>query len=349
MVVNTTRQGPGRNYVPNKGARLVVAVCAAFVALGGPRARGDAPEQTAARDLGALAMRALDRHEPELAARRFEEAYELDPYPLWQLGAARAWLEAAETTRAVERFERALDDPRLATPARSDAARLLVIARDLTPKVTAAVRASQANDHDRARRAWEEAFDRWPLGRFLVLAARAAERAGGTRDLRRLAAEASRRADLGADERRWIDDVQARWGVDVNAAPASTTPTAREPIGPWILVGAGALVVLGGGVSLLVADEAYQDVRAMRAGAVEGVVLETTRAKATARADEARQWNTAGWLAIGVGAVVTAFGAGWRAAAPTSEGAVMAPPVTAVSWSVAPTAEGWLLSARGGF
>lgn len=329
--------------------KVVVAVCAAIMALGGREVRGDAPEQAAARDLGALAVRALDRHEPELAARRFEEAYELDPHPLWQLGAARAWLEAAETTRAVERFERALDDPRLAPPARSDAARLLVIARDLTPKVTAAVRATQANDHDRAMRAWEDAFDRWSLGRFLVLAARAAERAGGTRDLRRLAAEASRRADLGAEERRWIDDVRARWGVDVNAPPASTTPAARGPLGPWILVGAGALVVLGGGVSLLVADEAYRDVRAMKASAVDGVVFETTRARAAARADEARQWNTAGWIAIGVGAAVTAFGAGWRAAAPTSEGAVMTPPVTTLSWSVSPTSQGLLLSTRGGF
>ena len=274
----------------------------------GPAAAEGVPDPEAARALGAKAQEALRAHEPAVAARWFEQALAVEPRAMWWVAAGEAWLLAGEPAVAGERFALALKEGGLGE-AKNQIEERLSLARRLAPIVARAQALEGERAYARAMSAWEEAHATLPLGRFVVLGAHAAEKAGREDDVRRLAEAAEQRADLGADDARWVASVLAR--VRQRPVVLSRPARATTSLAPWIVIASGAAVAVAGGVALFMAEGAWDDVRSMKASADEGVVLGPTRADAARRADEAEVWSGAGWVAIGVGAVVVGAGVGW--------------------------------------
>jgi len=194
----------------------------------------------------------------------------------------------------------------------ANAEKRLALARVLVGVVARARELTKRKDHARAMSAWEEALGVLPNGHFAVAAAKAAEDAGRVTDVLRLARVAEASSDLSREERRWVASTLARVTAPVMVIPTSELPSST--VAPWVLVGTGGALVLGGIVALVVGDAAWSDVEAMKAGASDGVVFETTRAAAEERADRARRWTTVGWVGMAVGAVAAGLGAGWLAA-----------------------------------
>lgn len=217
------------------------------------------------------------------------------------------------------------------------------------PILADARRATADGDHGEAARRWEEAYQREPVGRFLVEAARAAERGERGEELRRLAARAAACEDLGSEDRAWVADLHARLAVEDREA-ARREPSASAA--PWVLLGAGAAVVVGGLVALGVAEGARADVRAAERSAVDGVVFGSTRAAAASDLESATTWSTVGWVGIGVGALAAAIGGGWLVArAPGGSGStrVDAAAAGAFGYGLAVTPGGWTAAAWGSF
>ncbi|MCC6621700.1 MAG: hypothetical protein IT385_10625 [Deltaproteobacteria bacterium] len=278
------------------------------LSISGGGAAAEGPDPEVARALGTAAHAALRANAPDEAARLFDEAHAIEPQALWQVAAGQAWLDAGEPATASVRLEGALEAG-VPTAAQREVAELLAVARALAP-IVAKARALEAKGASaRAMSASEEAFAVRALGRFLALAARAADRAARDGDVRRLAEVAAQRTDLPRDDARWLASVLTRVRqVPVAAAP-KPEPEAR--VGPWIVIGSGLAVAVGGGVALLVADGARGELRDMKASAEEGVVLGPTRAHAVDKAAEAETWTVAGGVALGVGAAIAGVGVGW--------------------------------------
>lgn len=288
--------------------RCVLALVIAWALCG--RVSAAEPDPEAARALASKARDALRDNAPEEAADWFDQADAVAPHPIWRLAAGDAWLQAGEPAVARARFEAAIAGG-IDGEARVDAAGKRELADTLAPIVERARALTKAADYVRAMRAWDEAFAVMPLGRFLVAAARAADNGGRDVDLARLVRIAEPRTDLAAEDRRWVASVIARTApvppVRVEQQPA----VAPSPVGPSVLVGVGGAIAVGGIVALLVGDDAWSDVREMKAGVTDGVVFSATRAEAESRADEARAWTMGGWVGVGVGVVMAAVGGGW--------------------------------------
>lgn len=104
-----------------------------------------------------------------------------------------------------------------------------------------------------------------------------------------------------------------------NAPPPPMGP-ARVRAAPWILAGAGAALFLGGNL-LFVARDAAVDARD---GACPGGLCDgAARAAAQGHDDDARAWQAAGYVTLGLGAAALVGGAVWglldlRAARPVT-------------------------------
>lgn len=275
-------------------------------------ATADEPDPEAARGLAAKGREALRENEPQVAAGWFEAAARVAPNPLWELAAGDAWLVSAEPAAAVAHLEAAIAAG-LDKEVVADAQKRLALAKLLVGIVARSRELTKRKDYARAMSAWEEAFGVLPLGRFAILAARAADDGGRVMDVLRLARVAEASPDLSREERRWVASALARVTAPVVVPPAREASPASA-VAPWVLVGTGGALVLGGVAALLFGDAAWSDVHEMKAGASDGVVFATTRAAAEQRADLARTWTAVGWVGIAVGAVAAGLGVGWLAA-----------------------------------
>ena len=345
-------RAPGRHSTTHRARGnteyMVRVGIVAWVILVASVVRGAAPtfvaDPGAARSLVVMAQVALEAQRPEEAARLFERAFELDPQGLFLVGAGTGWLQAMRPAEALAQVERALRDVRLVDPERAQTTRLADVARSLVPLVAQARGATARGDHGAAMAAWEKAFERWPNGLALIEAARAAQRAERARDLRRLAVEAAARDDLGSDDRRWVSEVLDDFA---RSDAEDRRPLREDSVAPWVLVGVGATVVIGGAVGLALGADARDDVRAMKGDARGGVVFDTTRAEAQERSDDARLFTTIGWVGVGVGAVVLAVGSGWLLA--QEPVATTRVDTVTIDWGVFATPAGGVVSAYGSF
>jgi len=272
---------------------LLVAADAAVAA--------EAPDVDAARTLLAEAQLALEGHEAARAASLFDAAHALSPHPLWRLAAAEAWVAAAEPERALERLA-AIGDAPIGDAARDKRVALTQVARTLAPIVTRARRQTLDQAHADAAASWAEAFAVLPIGRLRLEEARALLRAKRRHEAERRFDELTRRVDLSRAEQRDVAESLARLhAADLTPAPA---PASRAPA--WMLVGGGALV-LGGVITLVVADGQRADVR--DAMALDPEARTMTRADALALADEADTLDAAGFITGGIGLALAGTGA----------------------------------------
>ena len=85
--------------------------------------------------------------------------------------------------------------------------------------------------------------------------------------------------------------------------------------GPWVLVGAGAAVAVAGGVLLGMSLGALGDVDAACPAHNCSMLAGAQRASAQSSYEDARTFNTAGWVALGVGAAAAVGGVVWYALA----------------------------------
>jgi len=128
----------------------------------------------------------------------------------------------------------------------------------------------------------------------------------------------------------------AREAVDLPAPPAAVAPAPHPPAppiapseppspagvraAPWILAGAGAALFLGGNLMFIARDGA---VDARDAACPGGLCDGAARAAAQGHDDDARAWQAAGYVTLGLGAAALVGGAVWglldlRAARPVT-------------------------------
>lgn len=300
-------------------ARLVAVLLSALCAVLASSALATSTSDfEAARALAARARAQLDARRPDPAARLFDLAHERAPHPLWLTAAGEAWLEALQPAQAVERLEAALADPALSGTAREHAVERLALARRVTPLIAAA-RASGVSPED-AFKAWREAVAASDLGRCVLEAARAAERARLFREAESLFALAAERDDLAPEERRVARDALLKLR-ERDLLARARTPAPSNDAG-WVVVVSGAAVLTGGVVAFLVGEE--QRARVRSAMADEGALsTRMSRAEALSLERSANTWSTIGWVAAGLGVVAVTVGVVVLETQPVPRGAVL--------------------------
>lgn len=272
----------------------------------------------AARALASRARAQLDARRPEPAARLFELAHERAPHPLWLTAAGEAWLEALQAAPAVQRLEEALADPALSGTAREHTVERLALARRVAPLIAAA-RANGISP-DEAFRAWREAIAVSNLGRCVLEAAQAAERARLFKEAESLFALAAERDDLAPEERRVARDKLLELRERDLLARVRTPATSNDS--GWVVVVSGAAVLTGGVVAFLVGEEQRGRVRSAMA---DDGALSTRMSRAEAQSLErsANTWSTIGWVAAGLGVVAVTVGVVVLETQPVPRGAVL--------------------------
>jgi tetratricopeptide (TPR) repeat protein len=288
--------------------RSFILVSVVVFSLGAQRALAEprSSDSEAARALAARARAHLDTRQPEPAARLFDAAHAHAPHPLWLAAAGEAWLEALRPDLAVQRLEAALADGAMSSEARDHTRERLATAQKLAPLVAAA-RASGTKP-EAALAAWREAFARSNLGRCLLEAARAAERARRFGDADTLFALAAERDDLAADERRGAREALMRLR-ERDAFTRRAPPTEPADTAGWVVVASGAAALAGGVMAWIVGED--QRARVRSAMNDDGALSSRmSRAEAQALERSANTWSTVGWVAAGVGVVALGVGVG---------------------------------------
>lgn len=291
--------------------RSCVLVFVVVLASGASRVLAEqrSSDDEAAKSLAARARFHLDLRQPEPAARLFDAAHARAPHPLWLAAAGEAWLDALRPDLAVQRLEASVADGGLTDEARAHAVERLAMARKLAPLVAVA-RAPGVKPHtmNEALAAWREAFASSNIGRYLLEAARAAERARRFGDADTHFALAAERDDLSVDERRGAREALVRLR-EREATTRRVPPPEPESGAGWVTVAGGAAVLTGGVVAWVVGEDQRARVRsAMNADGTLSTRM--SRAEAQALERSANAWSTVGWVAAGVGVVALGVGVG---------------------------------------
>lgn len=259
-----------------------------------------ARDPEASKTAAARAQGELEREHPALAAALFDEAYDLDPHPLWRLAAGTAWLEALDPERARERLTAALTDDRLIEPARTRTNERLTLATKLAPIAAKARKATLEQHHQQAADLWQTAFALHPTGRIQLEVARSAQRAK-LPELRALLEALTTRTDLSLEERGEVADALNRLAppTPVTAPPKADTTT------PWALLISGAALVAGGVTMVIVAADQRDDITTALRNTNNGIVTKMTRSEAKAEEATANTLHLAGLITGAAGLALT--------------------------------------------
>ncbi len=279
-----------------------------------------------AKEIGARARLALEGHRYAEAADLMDEAFRLDPHPVWLANAGFARMMAGQQDRAVENLSAALQDKELKGDARQLAIVRLGNASTARAHLARADEARARGDLEAAARGFDSAFELVAIGPYVLEAAGLWERAGYLDLAEKRFELAATMPDLTEPQRRLVTDALKRIAVlRVGPGVAPAVGPATPPLGPlgpgqepvevarrtparegppvlgWVLVGVGVAAVGTGVAAFIISGSEHTAAEDARAVGDEEARLEHNSRLST--------WRNVGILATSVGVASAVTGA----------------------------------------
>lgn len=288
-------------------------VVATFVQAVPAGAAPPSPEaQARATELGRKAKAAREALRYVEAAELIDEANQLQPDARWLAISGECRMMAGELARAEQELAAALEGARLPEETRAKTRERLDRTKTARALLAPTVRARAGGDFAGAARAYDQAFELIPTGRYLVEAAALWEQAGALEVARTRFEAARARTDLAEGQPREVEAALAR--IETAMAPGgpgetppgpTTPPPAEAPTleapsgGPsvlgWVLVGVGVAGLGLGVTGFVVSEDKRSEFEARPEYYREHVDQWQTLD------DQAETWWNAGLIASGVG------------------------------------------------
>lgn len=307
---------------------LLLALLSSSVARSAP---GDSAEAVKRAQLAMAAKRYL------AAAEAMEEAWRVDPDPLWLANAGYARMMAGQLDRAIEHLSGALADSRLSQDARTRATARLANASSAKALISRAEEARTRGDFLGAARTYDEALAHLPIGPLYLLTGELFERANEL-ELAEARYQASMaEQDLNDAQRRQAVEALARVAraiaarsIPLDAPPqvdpgdepvparaeptlvSSAPPAANEPsrVLEWTLIGVGVVGIGVGVFGFVASDSAQSEFRSKVVRDPDGTrIFEGTQAEARDLERDSGNYWTLGVVATSVGVGAAAVGA----------------------------------------
>lgn len=305
--------------------RLMAAWALGAMLVAPPMSPVHAADQPKAKEVGARARLALEGHRYAEAADLMDEAFRLDPHPVWLANAGFARMMAGQQDRAVENLSAALQDKELKGDARQLAIVRLGNASTARAHLARADEARARGDLEAAARGFDSAFELVAIGPYALEAADLWERAGNLELAEQRFERAAAMPDLTEPQRRLVTDALKRIAVlRAGSGVAPAVAPAAPPVGPgksgeepvevarrtperggppvlgWVLVGVGVAAVGTGVAAFIISGSEHAAAEDAKAVGDEEARLEHNSRLST--------WRNVGIVATSAGVVSAVTG-----------------------------------------